>query len=327
VAEDNLEPYYKALGLASEASFPEVKRAYRALVKTWHPDRFAQAPHLQPQALEKIQLINRAYTKIRQASPPPRPPVANRQRPAPTAAESTWPGAAAAWRLGHCIGASGVKIFPWAVALVAFVTLRLFIIHALPCLALWLPPPSTSPAAVLSAPRAVPQPVGVQERSLASILVEVYTAPRQDTLPADHAAAGVAAQPDSRPAYFTVGSTQAEVLAVQGPPTYAEAHLWEYGGSRVYFRHGRVTRWEAWPRSPLKARLQPGAAVVPTPAYITIGSSKDEVLAIQGTPTRFTDRVWEYGGSRIYFDSDRVTRWDEWRGSPLKARLHPAEAG
>ena len=303
---DNLEPYYKVLGLAPGASFPEVKRAYRVLVKTWHPDRFAQAPHLQPQALEKIQLINRADAKIRQTSPPPHPLAAGRQRTAP-----------AAWRARH-----------YAAALVALVTLRLLAAHPLAGLALWPPSlPSTSPAAVLSAPQTVPQPTGSQERTVASVPVKVHTTRTEDVLPVSHPAAGVAAQADSRLTYFTVGSTKAEVLAVQGRPTHAETHLWEYGGSRVYFRHGRVTRWDTWLRAPLKARLQPTITVVPTPTYITIGSTKDEVLAIQGTPTRFTDRVWEYGGSRVYFDGDRVTRWDEWRGSPLKARLPSPEAG
>jgi hypothetical protein len=319
VAEDNLEQCYKALGLAPGASFPAVKHAYRVLVKTWHPDRFSQTPHLQPQALEKIQLINRAYAKIRQASPPHRPLAA---------AAQPQPGAPAARRARHYVGAKGVKIPTWAVALVAFVTLRLLVAHVLASPALWpLSLPSTSPAAVLAGPQAGPQPAAFQERSLASLPMEVHTAQTQDTLLAGHPAAHVAAQPDSRRAYFTVGSTKAEVLAVQGPPTHAEAYLWEYGGSRVYFRHGRVTHWEVWPRSPLKAQLQPASAVVPTPAYITIGSTKDEVLAIQGTPTRFTDRVWEYGGSRVYFDDDRVTRWDEWRGSPLKARLPSTDAG
>ncbi len=71
MASDNLERYYKTLHLAPGASFDEVKRAYRALVKVWHPDRFSQTPHLQQQALEKIQAINRAYAKIRSVSLPP----------------------------------------------------------------------------------------------------------------------------------------------------------------------------------------------------------------------------------------------------------------
>src|SRR6266446_1528178 len=59
--------------------------------------------------------------------------------------------------------------------------------------------------------------------------------------------------------------------------------------------------------------------------FITVGSTKDEVLAVQGTPTRVTERLWEYGASRVSFTDSRVTRWEVWPGSPLKARLLPVE--
>jgi hypothetical protein len=130
----------------------------------------------------------------------------------------------------------------------------------------------------------------------------------------------VSAQPDQATSYFTAGSTKTEVLAVQGPPTLTSEHVWEYGGSRVYFRSGRVSKWEIWPRSPLKVKLLPTSPLEAVPAYFTVGSTKDEVLVVQGTPTRFSDRVWEYGHARVYFEADRVSRWEEWRGSPLKAR-------
>jgi hypothetical protein len=117
-----------------------------------------------------------------------------------------------------------------------------------------------------------------------------------------------------------VGSTKEEVLAVQGSPTLASEHLWEYDGSHIYFRDGKVVGWEIWPRSPLKVKLLPASPVDVVPAYFTVGSTKDEVLAVQGTPTRLSERVWEYGHARIYFNEGRVTRWEEWRGTPLKTR-------
>ena len=128
------------------------------------------------------------------------------------------------------------------------------------------------------------------------------------------------APPDQVNSYFTVGSTKGEVLAVQGPPRRTSKHVWEYGGSRVYFRDDRVSSWEMWPRSPLKVKLLPALPLEAVPAYFTMGSTKDEVLGVQGTPTRFSDRIWEYGHSRVYFEADRVARWEDWRGSPLKAR-------
>ena len=47
---------YAELGLASDASAVEVKRAYRRLVSHWHPDRNKSS-----EALEKMKRINRAY--------------------------------------------------------------------------------------------------------------------------------------------------------------------------------------------------------------------------------------------------------------------------
>src|SRR2546422_760072 len=121
----------------------------------------------------------------------------------------------------------------------------------------------------------------------------------------------------------TVGSTKDAVRAVQGSPSWATDRMWEYGGSRLYFNAGRVTGWEIWPGSPLKVHLLPAAPINPVPEYFTVGSTKDEVLAVQGTPTRVTERLWEYGASRVSFTDNRVTRWEVWPGSPLKARLLP----
>lgn len=55
--------------------------------------------------------------------------------------------------------------------------------------------------------------------------------------------------------YFTVGSTAAEVLKVQGPPTKLREDVWRYGLSEVYFQGGRVIRWKNSPGQPLKVTL------------------------------------------------------------------------
>jgi hypothetical protein len=329
VASDNIERYYKMLHLAPEASFAEVKRAYRALVKVWHPDRFSQTPHMQQQALEKMQAINRAYAKIRVASLQRSPHMASApplSRSTPTDMPSrgaTTQKAPEASAAGRYHGPVAHSIPPWAIALTTFVSLRLVVVHVLAAVALWPQPLPLIPAAdVLSHSLLGALPISTQPPPVASAPAETPAAQVSNhgaSLPPD----GMI-QPCLPLRYFTVGSTKAEVLAVQGPPTLAEAHLWEYGGSRVFFRHGKVTRWEVWPRSPLKARLQPASAVAPTRAYITVGSTKDEVLAIQGAPSRFSAQVWEFGPSRLYFNGDRVVRWEVWPHFPLKVRLLPA---
>lgn len=54
---------YEILGVARGASFEEVKAAYRALAKKYHPDNYTDSP-LQEVANEKMQEINEAYDAI-----------------------------------------------------------------------------------------------------------------------------------------------------------------------------------------------------------------------------------------------------------------------
>jgi hypothetical protein len=56
--------HLETLGLAPGASPEEIKRAYLALVKRWHPDRFAQDPEQQKLAEDKLRSINVAYEAL-----------------------------------------------------------------------------------------------------------------------------------------------------------------------------------------------------------------------------------------------------------------------
>lgn len=55
------------LGISESCSNEELTRAYRDLVKVWHPDRFAHDPRLQVKAQEQLKLFNAAYEAVRQA--------------------------------------------------------------------------------------------------------------------------------------------------------------------------------------------------------------------------------------------------------------------
>ena len=59
------ETYYAILGLKAGASAEDVKKAYRNLVKTWHPDCFPNNTSMQQQAEEKIKEINEAYGTLK----------------------------------------------------------------------------------------------------------------------------------------------------------------------------------------------------------------------------------------------------------------------
>lgn len=56
--------HLETLGLAPGAPPEEIKRAYLALVKRWHPDRFAHDPEQQKLAEDKLREINVAYESL-----------------------------------------------------------------------------------------------------------------------------------------------------------------------------------------------------------------------------------------------------------------------
>lgn len=133
------------------------------------------------------------------------------------------------------------------------------------------------------------------------------------------------------PGFFTVGSTKDDVLRTQGSPKTMAENRWAYGLSSVQFQSGRVVTWNVSPLNPLKAVLLPGnrndALAARTRGFFTVGSTKDEVLGVQGTPTRFSDTNWAYGLSSVVFNSGIVAGWNESPINPLKARLLPADQG
>jgi hypothetical protein len=153
----------------------------------------------------------------------------------------------------------------------------------------------------------------IAERNL---LITPSNSPVNRSVPSDSSAREV---PKS---YFTLGSTKGEVLKIQGAPKEAGEYQWSYGISTVEFsRDGRVTSWTIRYGSPLRVKMLPSAGVSNTRGYFTIGSSKDEVLAVQGTPTEVGEYQWSYGISTVEFSRDgRVTSWTVRYGSPLNAR-------
>jgi hypothetical protein len=51
-----------------------------------------------------------------------------------------------------------------------------------------------------------------------------------------------------------------------------------------------------------------------------MGSSKETVLAAQGSPTNASGAIWRYGASEVYFVADRVAGWHNSPGNPLMLR-------
>ena len=68
-------------------------------------------------------------------------------------------------------------------------------------------------------------------------------------------------------------------------------------------------------------KVLPSGPVEGNRDYFTVGSSKDKVLVVQGTPTSLTDTEWGYGPSSVYFRNGRVVSWVNYPDTPLKARM------
>jgi hypothetical protein len=62
-----LEHAYRVLGVLPNSSALEIRRAYRQLAKTWHPDRVAHDSPQQQRATQRMLEINEAFDLIKHA--------------------------------------------------------------------------------------------------------------------------------------------------------------------------------------------------------------------------------------------------------------------
>lgn len=142
---------------------------------------------------------------------------------------------------------------------------------------------------------------------------EPATAPKTQPRPAERTPATAHQTPPGAiklTPYITVGSTREEVLAQQGTPTASTEDKLVYGNSEIYLRNNAVVGWRIdRATSPLHVKLWPKLPVDPDLSFFSVGSTKDEVLKIQGTPTTFSEDQFEYDRSIVYFSNNRVVRW------------------
>lgn len=120
--------------------------------------------------------------------------------------------------------------------------------------------------------------------------------------------------------YFTIGSSQDEVLAVQGTPSSIIGTTWHYAYSSVQFLYGRVKGYSDISHN-LRVKLLPKAETfLHSPGYFTIGSTQDEVLAVQGTPTGIIGNSWHYDYSSVQFLNGKVKGYSD-ISKNLKVRM------
>lgn len=300
--------HYRILGLPPEAGWLELRQAYKTLVNIWHPDRFQQDASQQKLAEDKTKEITQCYHELAQYYKKYGALPRMLDRSQITAPEDTTPPA---------------EDFP-------DVQSESETQDASPALdeVTQPPEPGGRPKFASRAMAAgilsfivyfiaqTMQTDGPQEQHRDKNRME-QTEKMQNDADSNPPVASEPAVNADNGKFFTVGTSLREVQTIQGIPTKTEPDIWYYGDSKVYFANGKVVRWAESPSHPLRAELDPEVNKTRMEIFGK-GSTKKQVLAIQGPPDRDTGDVWDYGVSRVYFDNGRVKGWDESPFNPLK---------
>jgi hypothetical protein len=341
---------FQLLGLDHSASPQQVKKAYKSFVKTWHPDRFPLGSPQQQLAEDRLKDINAAYWRIRSSW------SANIFEQKPEKRSSEEPqfherptGEASQTEAGSCSptfhpGQVRERILALFHALVAraryqanktsstwiLILLLLSLMTVLiktDQLSLWDEHSSQSRGHRAKAPPAValaPWPTGAPEAPESS-----EASGQSQTMPTSELRENGFTRSEPEPAsssgsFFTIGSTQREVLRIQGRPTKVHGQTWAYGLSDITFKEGRVWRYHNFDGA-LRVQMLPNVPVGKghNPKTFSLGSSRDEVLLVQGTPTQVEPNKWSYGFSEIYFKNGAVSGYNNFF-SNLKVLMLPS---
>lgn len=331
------------LGLGTYASQEEIESTYHTLVKVWHPDRFPTDPTLRLAAEEKLKEINAAHDFLvsDQSQSASAQAQATPQRPQPSRPFQADPEIAESDEVEKILRSQKKSVLPaillragfaiGGLALIALVLLtadsfissnpkaersweelKTEVSHDLRASGVRLTPDSAKPQdsttaapPATSAPEAPVTPAPPQpepREAVKSAKVPVKTLDHVKTL-----------QP-----YITSGLTPMEVLSVLGKPSSSAGERMFYQGSEIDFRNGQVAGWKIDPKSPIRAKLWPDSPPVPGLTTFSIGSSKSDVITLQGTPTLFSENEFGYGNSLVFFQNNRVVSWKE---DPASVRL------
>lgn len=314
---DNIKKSYKILDVPFNASVEEIRRKYRLLIKTYHPDVCKDiSPEEANKRIREIteayktimagKSFERIYREVKSKSSPAESSVYQdatlnssfKQRKTPTVSLPT-------------------KYFlknlkrEYIYGLLVFITVIAVIYLFLPDGHV-----GNNRKITVSEGSKVVTVLSESVKSSGSKISEEIK--KSADLPAGEVS--------SSPSFFTLGSTEREVLTVQGIPERKSGQVWHYGLSRVIFRDGRVVGYDNFDGS-LRVRLIPGDGgfIGEVHNYFTLGSTRDEVILVQGTPSRVTKDVWYYGMDRIFFGDENgnkvVKGYDNVSGA-LKVKIN-----
>jgi len=301
---EEFQSQYKILGIHPDATWDQLRTAYKQKMRRWHPDKLGRDASARHQAEEFTKQINQAYQELSEyykhhgrlplhAAPTQPPPIpvkeysaspASPQHHAANQNQATTQAPRSSTRLTLIVFS--------VVVVIALYTLRSGEVdQALEATTLQSVVSATAPGS--------PAADGSQ-------------GPAIETLGKQEVRTG-----------FGLGSTLGDVYSTQGVPTKVAGDVWHYGEARVYFEKGQVVRWSDSSPSILRIDASAGSFTARKTAGATfdVGSSKEDVQTAQGSPNYQSEQEWGYGQSRVYFDnSGKVIRWNESPFDPLRVR-------
>jgi hypothetical protein len=349
---------FHALELKLDATSVEIHNAYEVLSKAWNPSRFQDDPKIKAAAEERLKAIDAAHSLLVRGSvqaapfrsdaagarvetpidisfeePAPNPEGKPRKRDSNEPGEKRLrlplplligcgvvvAGVVIVWLLFEPLDSALMRI-PVAGSIYAEYKdgIRSNVQELKNKIGLGVGSPAPAPQEESTAPPA-PAPAAQNPQSSAHLAERTATPQKTHNPNAAPAPAPTRLTREHALPFITAGLTRDEVIAAQGAPTAETAGEMDYGNSKLFFDKGVVFGWRIDPASPLRVKLWSDAVVDPNLQTFGMDSTKNEVIAVQGTPTTYSPSMFGYGKSEVYFQWGRVVGWKNDAATPLRA--------
>ncbi len=295
----NIQEYFRILGVNPGVGPLEIRRAYRHLVQSWHPDLFKPGSPMQATAEDITKEINQAFEqlyrkKLYRKFLPKTDAASEAEKAGPDRAEAT-AGAEEAVPPG-APEAEPVKA-----------------VRRRPVLRAWFARKISQARAgkLLPRPRHFPWAKATAAAGLAVLLVPIWQK--------SHERAAVES------ALMAEASRQTEAASARDDSTAARhGKRRESDPDEVIIGRGREPG-KGGPRQDRSEALMPMAALFasrPGPGFgslaagaildvFEVGDPKSKVLALQGVPDEASDNVLRYGSSIVYLQHGVVSGWSD----------------
>jgi hypothetical protein len=279
-----------------EALENEIRSAYRLLAKAWQPEGFQDDPTLKEAAETKLKDVQTAFEFLTLTSTD----RAQARRPiylsTKLAAAPSVPNAVPAAQVAHAGSVAPVAApIPIAAASPAVA------LDEVPTQGLW---PLIKMLLLITAAALVILRVGY-----VWYVLKAQTAPGSPVATNNGSSQGVATPASQLPEEKILDAV-AQAWKRLAPQNAAPAASPQTGQPMPQKAHAA-----AHPAHPATIKLKP---------YVTVGSTRDEVMAQQGTPTASSEDKLVYGSSELYLKDGHVIGWriDPF-SSPIRVKLWP----